>query len=111
MARSKTSELLTKLNEVRNITHTNSPGYTFFADVTGNGVYNPKVYVVVNCDGGVTLSDLNDTNPRRRCAKIRDAIARAERVKAEEKQAYADFMAASEAVWKRYFARLQQNPD
>lgn len=61
-------------------------GYHLYQDVAGNGIAKPRIYVVTNSSGGVSYSgELNDTNPRKRCENIREAIRQAPRKKAINK--------------------------
>ncbi|UUV43072.1 hypothetical protein RCDORA_99 [Rhodobacter phage RcDora] len=73
MARNMTERLLAELNAARGLKYPDI-GYCYFADVKGDGTYNPRVYTIVNPQGGVTLSYLNAPSPRERCQKIRAAI-------------------------------------
>jgi len=73
-----TEKLLKELNEARGLKYPDI-GYLYWADVTGSGVYNPRVYQIINPGGGVSLSEYNDANAKKRCAKIRAAIAEARR--------------------------------
>ena len=75
---STTEKLLRELNTINGVAYPGI-GYVFFADIVGDGIARPRIYTVVNANGGVTLSELNDTNPRKRCTKIRDAIDTAKR--------------------------------
>lgn len=78
MARSTTERLLADLNRIRGKSYPDI-GYSYFADVKGDGTHNPRVYSIVNADGGVTFSDLNAATARQRCDKIRAAIEAANR--------------------------------
>lgn len=69
-----TQALLKTLNEKRGLKYP-AVGYTYFADVRGDGVFSPRVYEVTTPSGGVNLSPLNNADPRKRCAAIRAAIA------------------------------------
>lgn len=75
---STTKKLLHELNTINGVAYLGI-GYMYFADVVGDGTARPRIYTVINANGGVTLSALNDTNPRKRCTKIRDAIETAKR--------------------------------
>lgn len=68
-----TEKLLNELNAARGLKYP-AIGYTFFADVTGDGTNRRRVYTIINARGGVTFSDLNAATPRKRCDKIRAAI-------------------------------------
>jgi len=68
-----TERLLQELNEVRGLTYP-MKGYSYFADVVGNGIAMPRVYIIVNANGGVTYSGLNKGTSRKRCDAIRLAI-------------------------------------
>lgn len=74
-----TEKLLAEYNRIRGLTY-GDIGYTYFADIIGDGRNIRKVWVIVNEGGGVTLSRLHDSNARRRCTKIRAAIAALDRV-------------------------------
>lgn len=74
MAKATTESLLNELNDKNGLSYPDI-GYSYFADVTGSGVYNPKVYTIVNENGGVARShELNGATPRKRCDAIRKAI-------------------------------------
>lgn len=68
-----TARLLRELNAKRGLKYPDI-GYVFFADVGGDGRYCPRVYKIINADGGVTLSDLNGATARKRCDNIRAAL-------------------------------------
>lgn len=78
-----TDKLLAELNALRGLKY-EDPGYSYFADVFGSGVYSPHVYATLP-GGGVTYSELNGATARERCKKIRAAIDKA-RTKAEPQQ-------------------------
>lgn len=69
-----TEKLLIELNAARGVAYPD-PGYTYFADVRGDGRNIKSVWTIL-ASGGVTRSDLNAATPRQRCDKIRDAIAK-----------------------------------
>ena len=73
-----TKKLLKELNEARGLKYPDI-GYLYWADVVGSGIHSPRVYYIINSDGGVTLSEYNAANAKKRCAKIRAAIAEARR--------------------------------
>jgi len=51
-------------------------GYFYFVDLWGGRPR--KVYQIIGENGGVAYArELNDSNPRKRCAKIRKAIENA----------------------------------
>lgn len=69
-----TERLLTDLNRHRGKEYPDM-GYSFFADVTGNGDNRRKVYTVITANGGVCYSyELNGATARERCDNIRSAI-------------------------------------
>ena len=68
-----TEKLLQELNEKRGLSYP-QVGYSYFADVKGNGSSSKAVYTIVNENGGVSRSHLNGS-PRVRCNKIRAEIA------------------------------------
>lgn len=57
-------EALLCLNRKRGLSMSNQIGWHYWADVRGEGRYRPRVWVVVNAQGGVSSSDLN--RPTRR---------------------------------------------
>lgn len=73
MTKASTKILLAELNAMRGLQYP-EVGYCYFADVKGDGTYSPRVYTIVNPQGGVTLSCLNAPTARARCEKIRAAI-------------------------------------
>lgn len=73
MTKASTESLLAELNTARGLQYP-EVGYCYFADVKGDGTYSPRVYTIVNTQGGVTLSCLNAPTARERCEKIRAAI-------------------------------------
>jgi len=73
-----TEKLLAEYNQIRGLAY-GDIGYVYFADVVGDGRRIRKVYVIRNQNGGVGLSSLHDSNPKRRSDKIRAAIAAASR--------------------------------
>jgi hypothetical protein len=68
-----TEKLLAEYNRIRGLTY-GDIGYTYFADVTGDGRNIRKVYAIINKGGGVNVSDLHNANPKIRCSRIRAAI-------------------------------------
>ena len=70
-----TARLLRELNAKRGFKYPDI-GYSYFADVKGNGIYNPQVYTIINSKGGVCYSALNAETARQRCQNIRAAIAK-----------------------------------
>lgn len=81
---STTEKLLNELNAALGLSYPQI-GYSFYQDVVGNGIAKPRIYTIVNAFGGVTYSEMNDANPRKRCGNIREAIKRAPRKKAVNK--------------------------
>lgn len=70
-----TARLLRELNAKRGFNYPDV-GYSYFADVKGNGIHNPQIYTIINPKGGVTYSGLNGKTARERCQNIRAAIAK-----------------------------------
>lgn len=73
MTKASTKSLLAELNTIRGLRYPDV-GYCYFADLKGDGTYSPRVYTIVNPQGGVTLSSLNAPTARARCENIRSAI-------------------------------------
>jgi hypothetical protein len=73
-----TEKLLAEYNQIRGLTY-GDIGYTYFADVVGDGRRIRRVYVIRNQNGGIAVSSLHNYSPIRRCNKIRTAIAAASR--------------------------------
>jgi hypothetical protein len=71
---STTESLLGELNASKGLVYPQI-GYSFFADVKGDGRNIRSVYTVINEGGGVTYSEFNAATPRERCNKIRAAIS------------------------------------
>jgi hypothetical protein len=69
-----TEKLLAEYNRIRGLTY-GDIGYTYFADVTGDGQNIRKVYAIINKGGGVCVSGLHAADARLRCNRIRAAIA------------------------------------
>jgi len=65
----KIEKALAALNVRRGFAYPDK-GYSYFADVRGDGVYKPRVYVIVNASGGVSDSFLNGTTRADTLAKI-----------------------------------------
>lgn len=70
----QTAKLLKELNALRGRKYPEI-GYSFYADVRGDGSNRKSVYTIVNENGGVTYSPLNGKTSRETCANIRRAIA------------------------------------
>lgn len=68
-----TDALLDNLNATKGLTYP-QVGYSYFADVKGDGRNIRSVYTIVNHAGGVTYSTLNGRTSRARCQNIRAAI-------------------------------------
>lgn len=66
-----TDKLLAELNALRGLKY-EDPGYSYFADVFGSGVYSPHVYATLP-GGGVTYSELNGATARERCKKKKNS--------------------------------------
>jgi hypothetical protein len=75
-SRTVTEKLLTELNQLRKLTYPNI-GFLYWADVDGRGTYLPRVYVIINEQGGINLSALHHNNSNQRCKNIRQAITAA----------------------------------
>jgi len=71
-----TQRLLAELNLARGLAYRDQ-GYSYWADVKGDGTYSPRIWTITNANGGVTLSDLNSASAVMRCNKIRAAIKQA----------------------------------
>lgn len=69
----KTDKLLDELNALRGLQYPDI-GFSYFADITGDGTNRRRVYEIINKSGGVRFSELNAATPRKRCDKIRAAI-------------------------------------
>ena len=78
---STTERLLEELNAAKGLSYP-QVGYSYFADVKGDGRNIRSVYTIVNAQGGVSYSPYNAATPRQRCANIRAAIALNNRRKA-----------------------------
>ena len=71
-----TDKLLVELNAKRGLVYPNV-GYSYFADVRGDGSNRKQVYTITNAQGGVAYDyQLNGATPRERCAKIRAELAK-----------------------------------
>ncbi len=70
---STTDKLLDELNALKGLEYP-AIGYSYFADIKGDGRNHRSVYTIINEGGGVTYSSLNAASPRQRCDKIRAAI-------------------------------------
>lgn len=57
-------DALATLNTKRGLTYPDI-GYSYFADIKGEGVYRPRVYTIVNSKGGVTYSHMNGATKRK----------------------------------------------
>lgn len=74
MVKTTTDKLIVELNSINGKKYPDV-GYFMFSDIQGNGANNKSVWQVIGANGGVSSAwELNDFNPRKRCAKIRDAI-------------------------------------
>jgi len=71
-----TDRLLDELNAKRGLKYPDV-GYTYFADIKGDGFSKRSVWTIINRGGGVVRSHLNANNPRSRCNMIREEIAKA----------------------------------
>ena len=75
MRQAMTDKLLSQLNAKRGLVYP-MIGYFYFVDLWGGRPR--KVYQIIGENGGVAYArELNDSNPRKRCAKIRKAIENA----------------------------------
>lgn len=70
-----TEKLLNQLNTARGLKYPDI-GYSYFADITGDGRKRRSIYTIINAGGGVTYSEMNASNPRDRCDNVRAAIAK-----------------------------------
>jgi len=83
MARpNETTKALAELNAARGLTYPMT-GYTYWADIKGDGRYRPSVWVIINDQGGVTYSTLNHERGAKRVERIREATREALRVTTE----------------------------
>lgn len=73
MKKSTTDRLLDELNALRGLSYPQK-GYTYFANVAGDGRTHRTVYTITTDGGGVSHSELNADHARARCDKIRAAI-------------------------------------
>jgi hypothetical protein len=71
-----TDKLLNELNAIRGLSYPEK-GYLYFSDIKGDGRNLKSVWIISNFQGGVNYagSTFNDVCARKRCAKIRAAIA------------------------------------
>ena len=60
---------LTRLNDRNKVVYPNV-GYAYFADIKGDVVYRPRVYKIINANGGVAHSTLNGKTKRETVANI-----------------------------------------
>lgn len=72
-----TDKLLGQLNGLKGLTYPDV-GYSYFADVKGDGTNNKSIYTIVNENGGVAYSEMNALTSRARCEKIRAKIRKLE---------------------------------
>ena len=70
-----TEKLLHLVNVAKGVKVTDI-GYSYWADVKGNGIYSPSIWTIVNAIGGVTYSDLNRLSSLKRCNRLRAEIMR-----------------------------------
>jgi hypothetical protein len=75
VAKTTTQALLDELNAARGVAYP-AIGYSYYADIRGDGRNNKSVWTIINAGGGVTSSELNGKTPRDTCAKIRAAISK-----------------------------------
>ncbi len=73
MAKTTTDKLLEQLNALHGVKYPEK-GYSYFADIKGDGRNIKSVYTIINEGGGVTYSSLNASTPAKRCQNIREAI-------------------------------------
>lgn len=73
MRKTTTEKFLTQLNIKRGLEYRDI-GYSYFADIRGDGRNIRNVWTIINEGGGVTYSPLNGSTPRETCDKIREAI-------------------------------------
>ena len=65
--------LLDQYNQLRNLKYPDV-GYSYYADIKGDGRDIKVIYTIISELGGVVRSDMNDISPRKRCENIRKAI-------------------------------------
>ena len=69
-----TEKLLNELNDKKGLSYPDV-GYSYFADIKGDGRNIRSVYTIINENGGVCYNrSLNGETPRKRCANIRQAM-------------------------------------
>ena len=68
-----TEKLLNQLNQLKGLS-SDQIGYSYFADIKGDGRNIKSIYTIMNQAGGVVYSSLNAETPRKRCDKIRAEI-------------------------------------
>lgn len=81
MSQSIIANLLKQLNATRGLKYPQI-GYTYYADIRGNGVPHRYVYVIVNEGGGVRYSDLNGSTPRGTARLVRTMLKQEESISA-----------------------------
>lgn len=73
MRKTVIDRLCEQINEARRVTYP-MRGYTYFADIKGDGQRNRKVYIITNDQGGVTACH-NGSTYRETAAKLREVLA------------------------------------
>jgi len=69
------------LNDARGLSYPDI-GYTYWADIKGDGRYRPSLWLIINENGGVTYSVLNQRTLRDTVEALEDARATIENGKA-----------------------------
>lgn len=62
-----------RLNKRNNTVYPNI-GYVYYADIKGDGTHEPRVYKIINADGGVILSTLNGRTKRETVININATV-------------------------------------
>ena len=70
-----TEKLLSELNKKKGLSYP-QVGYSYYADIKGDGLNNKRVYAIIGEFGGVRFdTNLNSATAKGRCDNIRQAIA------------------------------------
>lgn len=70
MRKTTIDRLLSELNAVRGLSYP-AVGYSYYANVAGDGRKRRSIYTIVNAGGGVAYSGLNAHTPRATCQLVR----------------------------------------
>ena len=73
MRLSMTNKLLANLNTCRGLAYPDV-GYSYFANIAGDGRVHRSIYTIINAQGGVAYSALNARSARQCHENIRAAI-------------------------------------